>query len=38
MAKFIASSNAQSIFELIDYCYRFSTEKFIVPITGCKLG
>ena len=24
---------AQSIFEIIDYRYRFSTERFIVPIT-----
>ena len=25
---------AQSIFEIIDYRYRFSTERFIVPITA----
>ena len=25
---------AQSIFEIIDYRYCFSTERFIVPITG----
>ena len=25
---------AQSIFEIIDYRYRFSTERFVVPITG----
>ena len=24
---------AQGFFEIIDYCYRFSTERFIVPIT-----
>ena len=27
---------AQSIFEVIDYRYRFSTERFVVPITGCR--
>ena len=26
---------AQSIFEIIDYRYRFSVKRFIVPITGC---
>ena len=26
---------AQGFFEVIDYLYRFSTERFIVPITGC---
>ena len=25
---------AQSTFEIIDYRYRFSTERFIVPITA----
>ena len=28
---------AQSIFEIIDYRYRFSTERFIVPITAHRL-
>ena len=26
-------SIAQGIFEIIDYCYRFTIERFIVPIT-----
>ena len=26
---------AQSIYEVIDYRYRCSTERFIVPITAC---
>ena len=26
---------AQGFFEVIDYHYRFSTERFIVPITVC---
>ena len=29
---------AQGFFEVIDYCYRFSTERFIVPITDCISG
>ena len=27
----------QGFFEVFDYRYRFSTEWFIVPITGCEL-
>ena len=35
--RFIDYRIAQSFLEIIDYHYCFSTDRFIVPITGCRI-